>query len=33
MYAIKVENTFGKDWDKNYIGCEHMFMYNGIETY
>lgn len=36
MYAIKVENMFGKDWkdcDKNYLGREHMVMYNGVEYY
>lgn len=33
MYAIKVENMFGKDWDENFKGCEHMFIYNGVEYY
>lgn len=36
MYAIKVENMFGKDWkdwDENFSGCEHMFIHNGVEYY
>lgn len=36
MYAIKVKNIFGKDWkdwDENFLGIEHMFIYNGVEYY
>ena len=31
MLAIKVKYVFGDTWDNDYIGCEHEFIYNGVE--